>query len=387
MVRDLIRFLRYDEALLEDLDATSLRGVRSLLEALTRPPSRFYIRVNTLRADPSSVLDGLREKGLDFHVDEEVDVALYAPIRGPFEVTPEGKAVVADKRSAESVYLGSDLYAPGVLKAEGVRRNDRVTVFTPEGVPVGSGTAMMTWSDVLSARRGLAVKVERSVYQAPKVGDLSEAAGGLIYSQSLPSMWAVLVADPRPGELIIDMNAAPGGKVSFVAQLTGPSARIVAFDRKSKADRLRQNLASLNIDWVSVIGADSRQASSILGVHELADLVLVDPPCTNLGVIPKLSDRRGVQDAVTLSRYQVQFVREAWRLLRPGGRLVYSTCTLTDIENEWVVERAVEMGFDVERPPKVPRHANFNGLGIRFSPEDGVPGFFTSLLRKPGGAG
>ena len=387
MVIDLTRLLKYDSALLEDLEATSLRGVRSLLEALTRPPYRFYVRVNTLKADPGTVLDRLRDKGLDFHADEEVNVALYSPIRGPFEIVPDGKPVIADKRSAESVFLGSDLYAPGVIKAEGVRRGDRVTVFSPDGVPVGTGTALMSWSDLLSARRGLAVKVDRSVYQAPKIGDLPEALQGVIYSQSLPSMWAVLVADPRPGEFIVDMNAAPGGKVSFVAQLTGPSASIVAFDRKSKVGRLRQNLDTLGITWVTVIGADSRQASSILGVQGRADLVLVDPPCTNLGVIPKLSDEKTLLDAVTLSRYQLQFVREAWRLLRPGGRLVYSTCTLTDIENEWVVEQAVEVGFDVEPPPKIPRQARFDGLGLRFSPEDGLPGFFISLLRKPGGVG
>ncbi len=385
MVRGLHSLLRYDGGLLEDLGAVSRSGLRGLLESLTRPPSRYYVRVNTLRTDVGSVLDGLRRRGLEFHEDEELEVALYAPVRGPYEVRFEGKAVVADKRSAESVYLGSDLYAPGVLRADGVRRGNKVTVVTQDGVPVGSGVAVMDWNEIASARRGLAVKVETSVYIAPKLGNLPEVQRGLIYSQSLPSMWAVVVADPRPGEFIVDMNAAPGGKVSFVAQLAGPSSRIVAFDRSSKIERLRETLALLGVDWVRIVGADSRFASSLLGMSSSVDLVLVDPPCTNLGVVPKLSDNKGISDAVTLARYQVQFVREAWRLLRPGGRLVYSTCTLTDVENEWVVEQAVEIGFDVERPPRVPRSASYNGLGLRFSPEDGVPGFFISLLRKPGG--
>ncbi|MGC9071867.1 MAG: RsmB/NOP family class I SAM-dependent RNA methyltransferase, partial [Acidilobus sp.] len=98
------------------------------------------------------------------------------------------------------------------------------------------------------------------------------------------------------------------------------------------------------------------------------------------------SDERSLRDAITLSRYQIQFIKEAHRLLKPGGRLVYSTCTLTDVENEWVVQQALGIGFEMESPSRLPRWASFNGLGLRFSPEDGMPGFFISLLRKPGGA-
>jgi 16S rRNA (cytosine967-C5)-methyltransferase len=375
--------LSYDSELLENLEPVSKRGVKALLEALTRPPRRYYVRVNTLKATTEEVLQRLELLGLKFHRDEEIDFAIYSEVEGPYKIDVEGKIVVADKRSSEAVYVGSDLYAPGVIRAEGVRKGDRVTVVTPEGMPVGVGIAMMDPKEIFSKRAGLAVKVERSVYVAPKVGALKEVHEGLIYSQSLPSMWAVMTANPRPGELIVDMNAAPGGKVSMVAQIAGPSAKIIAIDRESKAERLKQNLKTLGADWVTVIGGDSRYASDLLNLREAVDLVLVDPPCTNLGVVPKLSDKKTLRDAVTLARYQVQFVREAWRLLKPGGRLVYSTCTLTDIENEGVVAQAEDIGFEVERPERVSRWASYNGVGLRFSPEDGMPGFFIALLRKP----
>ncbi|MFP3080395.1 MAG: RsmB/NOP family class I SAM-dependent RNA methyltransferase [Acidilobus sp.] len=377
--------LIYDEGLLENLESVSRGGLRDLLEHLTRPPSRFYLRVNGIKTSAEEVLQALAERGFQFHRDEQLPYAIWTDVEGPFRVSLLDKVVVADKRSAESVYLGSDLYGPGVLKADNVRAGDEVTVVTPEGLPVAEGVAVVDGSFMMRVKRGLAVRVTTSVYKTPKVRELPGFDEGLIYSQSLPSMWAVALASPSPKEVIVDFNAAPGGKTSLAAQLAGRDSTIIAVDRDSKVEKLKANLQRLGADWVKVIGGDSRMASKLLGLEGKVDLVLIDPPCTNLGVIPKLYDAKSLLDAVTLARYQRQFIAEAWRVLRPGGRLVYSTCTLTDVENESNVIFATELGFEVQRPSAMPRGASFNGLGVRFSPEDGHPGFFASIMVKPGG--
>ncbi|ADL19427.1 RNA (Cytosine-C(5)-)-methyltransferase [Acidilobus saccharovorans 345-15] len=378
-----IESLIYDQGLLESLGAISRRGVRSLLESLLRPPRRFYLRVNTLKADTTTMLDLLSASGTRFYVDEQLPYAIWIDVKGPFKVDLHDKVVVADKKSAESVYVGSDLYGPGVLRAERVKAGDEVTIVTVDGRPVAEGVAIMDGKEMAEHKKGVAVKVTKSVYATPKVRELPGFNEGLIYSQSLPSMWAVAIASPSPGETIIDFNAAPGGKTSLAAQLAGRKSRIIAIDRASKAEKLRDNLIRLGADWVNVVGGDSRRASSLLNIEGKADLVLIDPPCTNLGVIPKLYDTKRLADAVVLSRYQRQFISEAWKALKPGGRLVYSTCTLTDVENEANVLFAMELGFEVTKPYPMPREASYNGLGLRFSPEDGHPGFFISLMVKP----
>lgn len=378
-----VESLVYDQGLLEALNAVSRRGLRSLLESLLRPPRRFYLRVNTLKADTSTVLELLSTSGARFYADEQLPYAVWTDVRGPFKVDLHDKVVVADKRSAESVYVGSDLYGPGVLKAEGVRPGDEVTIVTIDGRPVAEGLAVMDGKEMAEHKKGVAVKVTKSVYVTPKVRELPGFNEGLIYSQSLPSMWAVAIASPLPGETIVDFNAAPGGKTSLAAQLAGRKSRIIAIDRISKVGRLKDNLIKLGADWVNVIGGDSRRASTLLNMEGKADLVLIDPPCTNLGVVPKLYDTKSLVDAVTLSRYQRQFISEAWKILRLGGRLVYSTCTLTDLENEANIIFATELGFDVVKPYPMPKEASYNGLGLRFSPEDGHPGFFISLMVKP----
>ena len=376
--------LKYDEGLVEDLLAVSLGGLDSLLRALARPPERYYIRVNLLKTTPEAVMEAARSAGIELRRDEVLDYALWAPVKGPFRIDATSKVVVADKRAAESVYVGSDLYGPGVLKAEGVKKGDYVTVVTPDGIPVANGVAAMDWREMTKRPPGVAVKVTNSVYMAPKIRDIPGFDRGLFYSQSYPSMWVAELASPKRGQTIIDMNAAPGGKVSHVAQMTGPYARIIAFDRPSKVDKLVESLGRLGITWVEVHGADSREASRVLGRVEFADLVLIDPPCTNLGVIPKLSDSKTLNDAANLASYQFQFIVEAWRLLKPGGLLAYSTCTITDVENEFNVARAAELGFEPVRPDRVPPGARATDLGVRFDVERGFPGFFISLLRKPG---
>ncbi len=377
--------LEYDEPLMEVLQAVSKRGLASILNAITKPPTRFYLRVNTLKANVDDVLGLLRSSGLDFRRDEELEYAIWYPVKGPFKVDEHDKVVVADVRSAESVFIGSDLYSPGVLKADGVKAGDAVTIKSPNGVPVGEGVALVDGKS-MRRREGVAVRVTRSVYVTPKVRELKGFADGLLYSQSAPSMWAIEIARDfiSSAKLIVDFNAAPGGKVTLAAQLARKDAKIIAIDRKSKEPKLMETIRRLGLEnMIEVVGGDSRYASELAGVREKADVVLIDPPCTNLGVVPKIFDVKKLNDAVTLAKYQAQFVKEALRVLRKGGILIYSTCTLTDVENEGVVEEALSSGFEVLEPSRVPRYAEFNGLGVRFSPEDGVPGFFVStMVRK-----
>ncbi|MEM1698147.1 MAG: hypothetical protein QXG48_05780, partial [Thermofilaceae archaeon] len=114
---------------------------------------------------------------------------------------------------------------------------------------------------------------------------------------------------------------------------------------------------------------------------------ILDPPCSALGVRPNLYYERGEREFQTLSEYQRQFLRVAARLLRKGGLLLYSTCTLTLEENELNVLWAVkELGFKLRSQPVFLGSSGFAGLGSlvqRFEPDiHDSPGFFIALLEK-----
>ncbi|MDP8002664.1 MAG: PUA domain-containing protein [Caldisphaera sp.] len=371
--------LKYDIGLLEELDSLFGNSCK-IINLLTRPSKRFYLRINTLKISKEDFLNMLDKNNIKFYEDKYIDYAIWFPIEGPYKINIYNKKVYVNKYASESVYMGSNLYIPGILKADKFRKGDNVTLINKHGLILASGTSVIDWEDIYKLRNGLAIVNEESIYKSPKIRELPGFNEGYFYSQSLPSMWVSEISNPKPNSLIIDMNAAPGGKVGNIAQIVG-NANIIAIDRPSKKDDLLERMKRLGYNFIKIIGDDSRYASQNLGIKEKADLVLVDPPCTNLGVIPKLSDRKTLRDVIDLANYQKQFIKEAHNLLKSGGVLMYSTCTLTYSENENNIKYAMEIGFNIE-DIEIPEKVIKNNYGIRFSPEDGYPGFFISKLIK-----
>ncbi|MGC8582755.1 MAG: PUA domain-containing protein [Thermoproteus sp.] len=370
--------IRIDKDLYNEfLQYISDKEIERILLAIKRPPRRYYIRANTAKITPEELVERL-SKRFSVYRDEYLEEALWIPIRGPFDVPSARKEVVAEKRAAESVYMGSDLYAPGVLKAPGVRRGDEVNVVSPDGQVVAYGIAEMDGFDMVKYRRGLAVRTLRSVYEAPKLRELEEFAKGYFYDQSMPAMWVGRLAAALGARRAIDLNASPGGKTTHMAQL---SIHVIAFDRsRPKVERIIENARRLGLEHlVDVLVHDSRYVDRDFPFLR-GDVALVDPPCSDLGVRPKLSHAISMRDVETLARYQRQFIAAAARLAR---YVIYSTCTLTFTENEGnVLWASEELGLKTVSI-YVPRAVEGWGCGDcrRFMPDIfDVPGFFLAVL-------
>lgn len=384
----------YDDEVLYSIERVYGDLSREVLYSLTRPPRRLYLRVNTLRTSREEVLDLIESEGYRAYPDEILPEAVYFEVEGPVALEDTGHRVVVDKRTAESVMMGANVYIPGVLWCDrSIKRGSWVSVFSENGVLVAEGEAVVSCDDVSRDARGVFVKTHKTLYRAPPVRELAVWSMGLVYPQSLPSMIVSRVLGPRPGEVVVDMCAAPGGKTGHIHELSGGEAVVYAFDHSSSRLReMRENLARLGHSRnIYIHRADSRYISRDYP-YLRADKVLLDPPCTSTGVRPKIYDRKTGRDLRSLVDYQIQFAREAHRVLREGGVLVYSTCSITYDENEGLVERLVEEGLYEELDPaeffdKIYVHASrgLGGVGARFSPHryEG-PGYFIAVLRKRG---
>ena len=373
-----------DESLLASLRTVYNGRLDRILESLQRMGPRYYFRLNTLGGNESETLEDMRSHGLDVGAHERIREAAFLPVTER-KMEPSEFSIEANRFAAEAVLQGAHLYAPGVRKCRGVRAGMTVTVVDEQGVPVGRGLARQSETSILRYHQGLAVQILSSRYRLPGFMETSWYKNGLIHLQSLPAMVACHVLDPQPDEVIVDLNCAPAGKMSHLCQLTSNKARIIGFDRnEQKIAKAQRHLGRLKCENYRLISHDSRYAHLDYSIK--ADRVLVDPPCTGLGVMPKLSVGGSMDDIGNLSSYQKQFLTAAAGMVKKGGIVVYSVCTITREECEDVAgfadeELQLEM---VETLPLIGRPGiDADGKTQRFDPElDGAGYFIARFVRR-----
>lgn len=167
------------------------------------------------------------------------------------------------------------------------------------------------------------------------LGELQDFMKGRLIVQDVSSVLAVKAAGIRPGDFVIDACASPGGKSVLAAELAGTGGRVLAGDvSEKKAERIRENIVRMKADTVSIRIWDAREPDPEL--FQKADVLLLDVPCSGLGVIGKKRDikyRVSEEGLRSLEELQREIVRGAWQYVKPGGILLYSTCTIRRQEN------------------------------------------------------
>lgn len=228
-------------------------------------------------------------------------------------------------------------------------------------------------------------------------GATVEHSLGHYYVQDLSSMMPPIALAPQPGETVLDIAAAPGSKTTQMAEMMANTGTIVANDvSRERIAALVGNLERLGVTNVVVTLRDGRSASFGLEF----DRVLVDAPCTGEGVVRKnpCGFRAPTErDHRSFAGLQKAILRNAYRHLRRGGLLVYSTCTFNPLENEGVIHFAIEnLGAEVLSFSLPIPHAQgveeWNGRAFhpdvkrcaRIYPHMvDTGGMFVGLLRKP----
>jgi 16S rRNA (cytosine967-C5)-methyltransferase len=208
---------------------------------------------------------------------------------------------------------------------------------------------------------------------------------GLFMPQSRAAMAVARTLAPQPDETVLDLCAAPGGKTTHLAALMEDRGRIVAIERhRGRADALRRTAERMGATCVEVRTADAAQP-----VAGRFDRVLVDPPCSDLGTLASRPDARWRKDPATVERLvatQTAILDAGAGAVRPGGVLVYSTCTISPRENERQIDAflAHHGEFALEQAPSdLPVWDDQGVPTLQTLPHrDGTDGFFIARLRR-----
>jgi 16S rRNA (cytosine967-C5)-methyltransferase len=184
---------------------------------------------------------------------------------------------------------------------------------------------------------------------------------GLFYIQDKASIYAAEAADPKPGMVLLDVCAAPGAKTTYLAQLMQNRGVIYSVDySRRRMDVWKGEVARMGVSIAEPIIAD---ACNPLPVAVEADMIVLDPPCTSTGAfakIPSAKWRLTARSAEKMAEIQWQMLENCAEKLKPGGTLIYSTCSITVEENESLIERFLKW------------HSEFRLAEI--TPKIGLPG-------------
>lgn len=213
---------------------------------------------------------------------------------------------------------------------------------------------------------------------------------GSVLVQDGAAQLAVEALAVQAGEHVLDACAAPGGKCAQLAGTIGADGSLLALDiderrlRKLRATLRRMQMESDNVE---LMAADAMRPTFWAGERRF-DAILLDAPCSATGIIrrqPDIKWHRRAEDIAPLVAQQAQMLDALWTVLRPGGRLLYATCSVLKAENEAQVQAFLQRTGDAEALPLDERFGRPSGAGRqRFPGDDDMDGFFYALLARRG---
>ncbi|XP_078453941.1 tRNA (cytosine(72)-C(5))-methyltransferase NSUN6 isoform X2 [Lampetra planeri] len=411
------------------------RRFRAVLRRLQLPPSFTCVRYNSLHVSPAEAASLLgshiQQHGQVcggeipvLHHPQVPDILLVPVLETRVQQEHGLPQVVVAVECGNAVLRGAHVYVPGILAApKTMRAGDRVAVFVDIGgqcrrgtvkplcgpvLFVGNGVARLSRAQIFlkdGVTSGIGVSMTEPLYFSPSFENLPPS---IFFPQNLPCVLAGHVLDVRPGLRVLDMCAAPGGKTTHIATLMGDTGEIIALDKTAaKVQKIQNNASRLNLKSIQTFCCDSTQAIAS-GPHtckghppfpeEYFDRVLLDAPCSALGKRPCLGISASLRQLQSYAPLQRKLLAAAVALLRPGGVLLYTTCSVASAENErqvaWALRTFPQLHLVAQEP-----HLGGQGLpgaGLdpqhlrllqRFDPgsemEDGVCGVSTTLRAPP----
>ncbi|XP_056375200.1 tRNA (cytosine(72)-C(5))-methyltransferase NSUN6 [Hyla sarda] len=406
-VEDYLRNVYHNNELVAALgaDEAERRFVR-LQNHLSHPPSFTTVRVNTRLISVDNAKQLLREEIdkqfpggiIPIHPHPQLSDLLLIPVIGPRRALKQHPVqVIVGAQCGSAVLRGAHVYSAGIMSAsKWMKVGDKVSVFSDiEGqckrgatefdgakVFVGNGISELSRSDIFCSNvpiKGKGIRMTEPLYLSPSFDNVLPE---YIFLQNLPSAVVSHVLNPHPGERVLDMCAAPGGKTTHIASLMNDQGEVIAMDKiANKVEKIKQNASALQLSSIQTYcynstkavnhnTSDCSQGPGPPFPPESFDHVLLDAPCSGMGQRPNMACALSLKELTSYQPLQRKLFSTAVSLLKPGGTLVYSTCTITLSENEEQVAWALKTFPCLQLQAQDPHIGGEGMLGAGLSPDE-----------------
>uniref|UniRef100_A0A286XRU8 SAM-dependent MTase RsmB/NOP-type domain-containing protein n=1 Tax=Cavia porcellus TaxID=10141 RepID=A0A286XRU8_CAVPO len=279
---------------------------------------------------------------------------------------------VVGAQCGNAVLRGAHVYVPGIVSASSfMKAGDVISVYSDikgkckkgarefDGTKVflGNGISARSRKEIFSGLcelKGIGIRMTEPIYLSPSFDNVLP---GYLFLQNLPSAVVTHVLHPQPGERVLDLCAAPGGKATHIAALMHDQGEVIALDKiPNKVEKIKQNALLLGLNSIKAFCFDGTKALKhkhdmtdkgiffkYFYIHciegppfspESFDRILLDAPCSGMGQRPNMACTWTLKEVMSYQPLQRKLFSVAAQLLKPGGMLVYSTCTITLAENE-----------------------------------------------------
>ncbi|XP_011517689.1 tRNA (cytosine(72)-C(5))-methyltransferase NSUN6 isoform X9 [Homo sapiens] len=318
---------------------------------------------------------------------------LLIPVIGPRKnIKKQQCEAIVGAQCGNAVLRGAHVYAPGIVSAsQFMKAGDVISVYSDikgkckkgakefDGTKVflGNGISELSRKEIFSGLpelkyviRGMGIRMTEPVYLSPSFDSVLPR---YLFLQNLPSALVSHVLNPQPGEKILDLCAAPGGKTTHIAALMHDQGEVIALDKIfNKVEKIKQNALLLGLNSIRAFCFDGTKAVKLDMVEdtegeppflpESFDRILLDAPCSGMGQRPNMACTWSVKEVASYQPLQRKLFTAAVQLLKPEGVLVYSTCTITLAENEEQVAWALTKFPCLQLQPQEPQ---IGGEGMR----------------------
>ncbi|CAG9829992.1 unnamed protein product [Diabrotica balteata] len=401
---------------------------------LCSSPKITSLRVNTLKTNIAKVL-----KVLNTHFAENCNYTPNVYIHPSFtnviiidsgncstEFEKFDKEIIVDTDCASAILRGAHIYAPGVLgMVSGCQVNENVSIYADVAkkckkglqriyendfkIFIGNGVVKMQRHQLFATENitpsGIAVEVTDTISGCVPINENILPIGEILL-QNIPSILCVHNLNPKSGDVVLDMCASPGNKTTHISELMQNKGILIAIDKTPKkvaqlqkrCEDFGAKVYSFQADSTAIL-SDTLSCSNIIDGPPFSpqsfDKILLDAPCSVLGKRPQLANRLSENEIKSFVPLQRKLFESAAKLLKPGGIMVYSTCTITLSENEGIVAWAlknfnflelVQPDLSLGEPgwPGTSLSDETRSLVQRFGPNSEVDsvGFFFAVFKK-----